>query len=131
MLAYEPELEESFRDQVFYKLYLPEFKRVIQHYWHDSSLFASYNEEFKAFEASVHRSKSQLKLSNAQAFALSCLIRTPIDKLGKRFRLFGRLFLLQSHLRIWSPILWMKLTSAFDFQWISIFSQVRNPRTAP
>jgi hypothetical protein len=37
MLAYEPELEESFRDQVFYKQYLPEFKRVIQYY----SLFAS------------------------------------------------------------------------------------------
>jgi hypothetical protein len=76
---------------VFYKLYLPEFKRVIQYYWHDSSLFASYDEEFKAVEASVHRSKSQLKLSNAQTFALSCLIRTPIGELGGRFRVFGRL----------------------------------------
>ena len=85
MLAYVPELEESFRDQVFYKLYLPEFKRV-QYYWHDSSLFTSYDEEFKAVEDSIHRSRSQLKLGNANSFALSCLVRTPINELGKRLR---------------------------------------------
>jgi hypothetical protein len=65
-------------------LYLPEFKRVIQYYWHGSALFTSSDEEFKAVQNSVRRSASQLKLSDAQTFVLSCIIRTPIDELGER-----------------------------------------------
>ena len=85
MLQYEVCLGDSIRE-TFHHEYLPEFKRVIQFYWHDPSLFLSSDEEFNAVNTSIHRSSLQLRLAYPKNFAMSCLIRTPVEDLYEKFQ---------------------------------------------
>lgn len=78
ILGYESNVEHRVRE-AFHDLYLPEFKRVVQFYWHDPSLFASPDEEFEAVNASISRARTQMNLKYPETFILSCLIRTPTD----------------------------------------------------
>jgi len=78
MLSYEEKLSDSAR-QNFHAHYFPEFKRVIQHHWHDTSLFATPDEELDAVNNSIGRAVTSMKLAYPKTFILSCLIRTPVD----------------------------------------------------
>ncbi|RYP86570.1 hypothetical protein DL770_004869 [Monosporascus sp. CRB-9-2] len=84
MLEYQRHFGTDTREESR-QLYMHEFKRVIQSYWHDPSLFASPDEEFEAIKLSAGSTARRLKLTFDEEFALSCLMRTPVDDLYGQF----------------------------------------------